>query len=142
MNALFAGLVVAMLAPPAAAETVAAALPTEHYLHHLGELINGYRQGQGLEPLAFADDLAALAGEHSAKMAVQHQLSHEGFRNRFRSASSKVCVENVGWNFPTPEALLEGWLRSPTHHRNLLEPEVSRMGLAVSTRYVTFFACR
>ena len=42
---------------------------------------------------------------------------------------------------PRPEALLEGWRRSPTHHRNLLDPGVSRMGIAAAARYVTFFAC-
>jgi len=38
--------------------------------------------------------------------------------------------------------LLEGWRLSPTHYRDLLEPKVSRMGLAVTTRHMTFFACR
>jgi uncharacterized protein YkwD len=36
---------------------------------------------------------------------------------------------------------LEGWRHSPEHHRNLLEPKVSRMGIAADARYVTFFAC-
>ena len=58
------------------------------------------------------------------------------------AAGAKVCVENLGWNYPTPEGLLEGWQLSATHHRNLLEPRVARMGLAASGDYVTFFACR
>ncbi|MDP1899545.1 MAG: CAP domain-containing protein [Rubrivivax sp.] len=112
------------------------------YAGHLAELINDYRLRQGLAPLAFTEDLVQLAGEHSASMAGQRQLSHEGFRTRFQRAGSKVCVENVGWNYPTAEALLDGWRLSPAHHRNLLEPKVSRMGIAVQAHYVTFFACR
>jgi uncharacterized protein YkwD len=122
--------------------TAASTAPTSTFLLQLGELINRYRADNGLEPLTFADDLATLAGEHSASMAAQRHLSHDGFRDRYRVASSKICVENVAWNYPTPESLLDGWRQSPAHHRNLLEPKVMRMGLAATTRYVTFFACR
>lgn len=109
---------------------------------HLAELINDYRLRHGLGPLAITDDLENLASEHSVSMAERRQLSHDGFLTRFHRASSKVCVENVGWNFRTPEGLFEGWRESPEHHRNLLEPKVERMGIAVDERYVTFFACR
>jgi uncharacterized protein YkwD len=74
-------------------------------------------------------------------MATERRLSHDGFRSRFDRTSARICVENVGWNFPFPEAQLEGWRASPGHHRNLLEPKVARMGLSMAGRYVTFFAC-
>lgn len=115
---------------------------TPGFIAQLAELINGYRQMQGLAPLALAEELGSLAGEHSASMSSQRLLSHQGFRGRFQRSGSKLCVENVGWNYATPEGLFEGWRLSPSHHRNLLEPKVSRMGLAVDARYVTFFACR
>jgi uncharacterized protein YkwD len=141
--ALHAALIAAALvATPARAETAPSTPWTTTFIDQLAELINRYRADNGLGPLQLADELAALAGEHSASMATQRQLSHEGFRDRYRMASSKICVENVGWNHRTPESLLDGWRQSPTHHRNLLEPKVLRMGLAATTRYVTFFACR
>lgn len=115
--------------------------PSDGYIRQLSKLINDYRAVNGLAPLVFAQNLAALAGEHSVDMATQRKLSHDGFKTRAQSTRSKVCVENVGWNYPTPETQLDGWRRSPTHDRNLLEPNVSRMGLAVTTRYVAFFAC-
>ena len=111
------------------------------YAQRLAELINAYRRDHGLAPLAVADDLASIASEHSVRMADQRRLSHDGFRSRFDRTQARICVENVGWNFPFPEAQLEGWRASPGHHRNLLEPKVARMGLAVSGPYVTFFAC-
>jgi uncharacterized protein YkwD len=73
-------------------------------------------------------------------MAVRHRLSHQGFAARFCHARSRRCVENVAVGFPTPDMLLEGWRQSPEHRTNLLDPKLSRMGIAVSTRYVTFFA--
>jgi uncharacterized protein YkwD len=112
------------------------------FISQLVELINDYRTQQGLAPLAFTEDLELLATEHSASMASLGQLSHDGFRARFQRTASKICVENVGWNYATPQGLLAGWQRSPAHHRNLLEPKVVRMGVAADARYVTFFACR
>jgi uncharacterized protein YkwD len=112
------------------------------FARHLAEKINAYRQRNGLPPLLFTNDLAMLADAHSASMAAQHRLSHEGFRARFRRTTSRVCVENVAFDFLTPDLLLEGWRQSPAHRVNLLDPTVSRMGIAVSRRYVTYFACQ
>lgn len=107
----------------------------------MGALINDYRASHGLQPLVPTENLAALADEHSMGMTAQKKLSHDGFRNRAQRTQSKVCLENVGWNYPSLETQLEGWRQSPTHDRNLLESKVSRMGLAVNTQYVAFFAC-
>ncbi|MDH4051746.1 MAG: CAP domain-containing protein [Rubrivivax sp.] len=112
------------------------------FVRHLAQLINDYRARQGLAPLVPADDLQLLAGEHSADMAARRTLSHDGFDDRFRRSASRICVENVGWNYPTAETLLQGWRQSPAHHQNLLDPKVARMGIAMATHYVTFFACR
>lgn len=114
---------------------------TDGFGRHLADLINRYRERNGLAPLTISQDLVALAGEHSASMAAQRQLTHDGFDERYTRASSRVCIENVGWNFQTAESLMDGWRHSPAHHRNLLEAKVARMGIAVAERYVTFFAC-
>jgi uncharacterized protein YkwD len=108
---------------------------------HLADLINRYRENQGLAPLTVTQDLVTIATEHSTDMAVRRHLSHDGFNDRYSRTGSRICVENVGRNYPTAEALLEGWRHSPDHHRNLLEPKVARMGIAADARYVTFFAC-
>jgi len=141
LRRLTAALALAAAAQSASAATAAPAYG-EGFVRHLAQLINEYRERQGLPPLDVAVELIDLAGEHSQDMSQRRQLSHDGFRQRLQRAGSRLCVENVGWNHRTPEALLEGWRRSPAHHRNLLEPQVSRMGIAVATRYVTFFACR
>jgi len=111
------------------------------YVRRLAALINEYRADRGLAPLELVPDLSALASEHSLQMAEQRHLSHDGFRNRFDRTRARLCVENVGVNFPHAEAQLDGWRASPGHHRNLLEPKVGRMGIAMSSRFVTYFAC-
>lgn len=130
-----------VLAASAGTAPAAVGSPTP-FLDRLAAVINDYRQQNALPPLAVVEDLANLADEHSQEMASERRLSHDGFRARMGRTDSRLCVENVAHNFPTPETLVEGWRRSPAHHRNLLEPGVSRMGLAATGRYVTFFACR
>jgi uncharacterized protein YkwD len=128
-------------APGGAAEGPARTPAAAGYAQHLADLINQYRLQHGLAPLKSTDYLASIASEHTAQMADQRRLSHDGFRDRFDRTHARICVENVGWNFPFPEAQLDGWRASPGHHRNLLEPKVTQMGVAVSRAYVTFFAC-
>lgn len=111
------------------------------YARHLALLINQYRAHRGLAPLELALDLSAIASEHSTQMAQYGRLSHDGFYDRFDRTRARLCVENVGMNFPHAEAQLDGWRASPGHHRNLLEPKVARMGIARSRTFVTFFAC-
>jgi uncharacterized protein YkwD len=114
----------------------------ESFVQQLAALINDYRRQQGLQALLPAAELVSLADEHSEAMASQRVLTHEGFRHRHARSGSKVCVENLGWNHRSPQALLEGWRQSPGHHRNLLNPKVERVGIAARERFVTFFACR
>ena len=111
------------------------------YAQRLAALINAYRADRNLPPLELASELTALASEHSAQMAGQGQLNHAGFRDRFDRTRARICVENVGVNFPHAEAQLDGWRASPGHHRNLLEAKVERMGIAKAASFVTFFAC-
>ncbi len=111
------------------------------YARHLALLINDYRARKGLGPLELVPDLSAIASEHSTQMAQYGRLSHDGFFDRFDRTSARICVENVGMNFPHAEAQLDGWRASPGHHRNLLEPKIARMGIARSRAFVTFFAC-
>lgn len=127
--------------PVHVAAAVTSAEPARAYVQRLAELINDYRIRNGLAPLDLVADLNVLASEHSTQMAAERRLSHEGFRARFDRTNARICVENVGVNFPHPAAQLDGWRASPGHHRNLLEPKVARMGIATERKFVTFFAC-
>lgn len=115
--------------------------PVNRYALRVLEVVNEYRQRNGLAPLRIAEDLGSLAQAHSVKMAERRRISHDGFRDRFNRTTSRICVENVGMNFPHPEAQVDGWRASPGHDRNLLEPRVTRVGIANNRSFVTFFAC-
>jgi uncharacterized protein YkwD len=107
----------------------------------LGELINQYRARHDLRALSVERTLATLATEHSAAMQKANRLSHDGFAARVRRSGLAMCVENVGWNYPTAQSQFDGWRASPGHDRNLLDRRVDRMGIGVAGTYVTFIAC-
>lgn len=107
-------------------------------------LINRYRSARKLKPLASSPQLVELAGEHSQAMQEQERLSHDGFDGRFKRASAegaRGCVENVGWNQQTPQALFDAWRKSSGHNRNMLDRKIRSAGISRRGTYTTFFAC-
>ena len=112
------------------------------YAERLGKVVNQYRRQRGARPLQVDSALSALAREHSVAMAKAGRLSHDEFPSRVRRSGYCMCVENVGWNYRTSDAQLDGWRRSLGHDRNLLDVRVTRMGIGVASDYVTFIACQ
>src|SRR5207249_10894948 len=99
-------------------------------------------QQRGTRRLGVDGALSALAREHSIAMAKTGRLSHDEFASRVRRSGYRRCVENVGSNYRTSDAQLDGWRRSLGHDRNLLDVRVTRMGIGVASDYVTFIACQ
>jgi uncharacterized protein YkwD len=103
--------------------------------------INRYRANHGLQPLLFDPGLYELAQEHSSYMHEREKLSHDHFDTRFRRSGSQFCLENVGWNAPTPKAQLDAWKSSSQHNLNMLHKRTRRAGISKVGDTVTFFAC-
>ena len=103
--------------------------------------INQYRMANGLNPLARDESLTRLAERHSVYMEANNVLSHELFNERFRQSARSLCVENIGWNYQTPEDQFRAWKTSAGHNKNLLNKKITHTGIAQSGAYVTFLAC-
>lgn len=104
--------------------------------------INAYRVRNGVGALAPSTALDALAEAHSRTMARERRLTHDGFRQRTERAGSRACVENVGWNYADARSQLQGWIDSPPHNVNLLDPQIRQAGIGEAAGYVTFLGCR
>ena len=137
-------MLILMLALTACAAPPPVVIPAENsdYSQALLERINLYRLEHGLNPLRPDPALARLARNHCAEMFQRRKMHHRHFKERLAQAGSRVCVENVGWNFASPLQLFDGWRQSRGHNRNLLEDRVNRVGVAEVGRYVTYFACK
>ncbi len=119
-------------------------LPEEEigYSRTMLEEINLYRLENGLNPLRLDPLLVGLAKDHSSEMFLRQKVNHRNFNERLEQARSRLCVENVGWNYGSPQNMLSGWRQSRSHNRNLLQEGINRVGIAEIGQYVTFFACK
>ena len=86
-------------------------------------------------PVAWSDHLAMAAYLHAEDMALNDFFSHTGSDGS--SAGQRISRqgypwrtygENIGVGYPTVTAVLQGWLGSEGHCRNLMNPAFTEIG--------------
>jgi uncharacterized protein YkwD len=94
-------------------------------------LVNDVRHRAGLRFLGDDKYLARFAATRSAEMADDRRLSHTGWESGLRKAglTDDALGENVAYNYATPDAVMEGWMQSPSHRANILRPIYKRIGV-------------
>ncbi len=100
-------------------------------------LANQARAAAGAGPLQWDPALAEAARQHCLRMAAEGPISHRyggepdvGERAGQAGAHFSLIEENVAIA-PTPATIHDGWMHSPGHRENLLNPQVDRVGVAV-----------
>jgi len=101
------------------------------------EWTNQERAKVNAPPLKWNDKLAIAARLHSDEMAKHKMLTHQingepVFTERLlvRGARFSSAAENVGFA-DDAETLQSGWMHSPPHRANLLNPRYSEMGVGI-----------
>ena len=100
-------------------------------------LANQARAQAGAGPLKWDAALATAARQHCLRMAAEGPISHQypgepDVSERAAQAGARFSLieENVAIA-PTPAAVHNGWMNSPGHRSNLLNPKVDHVGVAV-----------
>ncbi len=110
--------------------------------------INRIRRSSGLRPLRGNGQLAQVARRHSKNMASRSffgHRDHNGQQSYERALGAGIrfryIAENLAWNnSPSPVALaVKGWMKSPTHRRNILSPEARETGVGIARRGDKYF---
>jgi len=103
----------------------------------LFELTNQARAAQGVAPLEWDPALASAALNHCMRMAAEGPISHQydgepdlSQRAGRAGAHFSLIEENVAAGSYTDQ-IQQGWMHSPGHRANLLNPQVDRIGIAV-----------
>ena len=111
--------------------------------------ISAYRVQHGLSPVVVDAALVKAAAFQAGNNARAGQLSHEvggSFTSRMASAglARSWAAENLSAGSETLEQVLARWKASPEHDRNMLLPQIRRIGIArvdaPGTRYKRFWA--
>lgn len=100
------------------------------------ELTNEERLKAGLAPLTYNPQLEYSAENHSTNMALQDFFSHTGIdgstmAQRIGAAGYQFsnAAENIAAGYTTPEQVVGGWMNSPGHRANILNPNLTEIGV-------------
>jgi uncharacterized protein YkwD len=113
---------------------------------YLFDAANRERASRGLPQLRWNDQLANAARQHALLMAQRNTISHQfpgeaDINERaFRAgAHFSALAENVA-EAPSASEIHSGWMNSPPHRANLLDPELDSIGISVTARGGELFA--
>jgi len=140
----------ARCAPAApAAETRTPAAPRAPYASMSAEIlryVNEYRQSKRLPPLQANSFISSVAFDHSRDMlSGKTPFGHEGFHDRIdrirkRLGAIHVAAENVASGPMSAREVVDGWLHSPGHRRNIEgDFKLTGIGLAYGRRGMIYF---
>lgn len=104
------------------------------------ELINRYRQENGIAPLKISNTLTKAAQLHSEDMANQNYFSHTSldgrtFVDRMRQTGYKYNTwlgENIAAGYDTAQSVFDAWKNSPGHNANMLNPDFVVIGIGIA----------
>jgi uncharacterized protein YkwD len=100
------------------------------------DLVNDYRREHGLKPLSEITVVDNVAEAHSRQMAGHHiPLGHAGFEKRYKQIGSsmsgiKGMAENVAYGHLTAEEVVDLWLGSKGHRKNI-QGDYNKTGIGI-----------
>ena len=106
---------------------------------HLFDATNAERTKAKLPPLKIDPALLRMGRQQSRLMAEAGQISHavNGQTFAIRMQAAKYPAQSAGENCAegqqTPAAAVAGWMLSPGHQANLLNPEFQELGVGIAT---------
>lgn len=120
--------------PPAPAE------PGPEAANEVVSIVNAERAAAGLAPVTVHPQLSEAALAHSRDQAARLQMSHTGSDNS--NAGSRIdrtgydwwtWGENVAMGYRTAPSVMDGWMGSDGHRRNILNGNFVHIGVAAVT---------
>lgn len=100
----------------------------------------GSRQFGPAPPLTLSGTLASVALGHATDMALHGYFDHvdlsgQSPADRVRAVGyrEKLVGENIAYGPITVEEAVQGWLKSPDHCENIMDPHFAQMGIAMAT---------
>jgi uncharacterized protein YkwD len=114
--------------------------------------INAYRATIGRRPLTVSPSLAAAAVWKARHMAQYRYMAHDDPAPPIaRPTDARIAAcgyagagwgENIAAGFPTPQAVVQGWLASPGHRANIEQAGfvTTGIGAAVASNGAVFWA--
>jgi uncharacterized protein YkwD len=102
---------------------------------------NDERVKDGRSPLSSNPRLMEAARIHAQQMASHGQMEHTISGAQYPTMQSRLqavgynysnAAENIAWDLTNAKRAVDGWMKSEGHRANILDPNLTEMGAAVS----------
>ena len=127
---------------PSCYVSLAAAARVQVNAHALASIISAFRREHGLGPVTVDPELNRFAEAHARSMAAHNMMGHDvgtSFSERRRSIRARIVVENVGAAYNNVAEAFASWRDSPSHRANMLDPDMTRIGIGAAPTYDTYY---
>lgn len=98
-------------------------------------LVNDYRITNGLPELNLLNIVSAEAIDHTNYMVQVGELNHDNFAVRHQNlvarANAKSVAENVAYGYLSADGVVNAWVNSDGHKRNIENSEFTHMGISM-----------
>lgn len=101
-----------------------------------GNLLNDVRAQNGAPPVTFDARLNDAAQSHAEDMLENNYFAHQGLdgstvgtRVQAEGYNFARVGENIAAGYRSEQTVLNGWVNSPGHQRNNVDPEFEEFGL-------------
>ncbi|MDI3503823.1 MAG: hypothetical protein PWP64_759 [Candidatus Cloacimonadota bacterium] len=129
-------------------------MTVQEFEHEVWRLTNQQRAKYSLPLLSYDEGLADLARYHSRNMLQRSFFAHkdhQGFEvaQRQKRYYPGLVVSSIGENLGkftnstkvfTPREVVTGWMNSPSHRENILNPEYTHLGVGLTISGSTMYA--
>jgi uncharacterized protein YkwD len=108
-------------------------------MREIVDAMNEHRRRAGLRDLTLDDSLVLAARDRLDDMFRQRYFAHESPSGRSpfvavrnRGYRFDAIAENLAWGQRTAREVVDSWMRSPGHRKNILDPRYRDCGLAIA----------
>lgn len=101
------------------------------FIDEVIRLCNEEREAAGLSPLEKSDSLTDAAAVRAGELPRKFSHTRPDGSSCFTAfpEKSKTKGENIAMGYSNPEQVVSGWMNSPGHKANILNPDFTKIGV-------------
>ncbi|WP_432477169.1 CAP domain-containing protein [Nocardioides sp. GXQ0305] len=115
-----------LMAAPAQAQS------PDRYEDQARVVTNNKRDGHDLARFRKGACVQRFAERQARRMARQERMYHQDLGKVMRRCNLSTAGENVAYGYPTGRRVVQAWMRSQGHRRNILNGRFRLLGMAAA----------
>lgn len=124
--------------------TVTVVTAEEAYIEEVIRLVNEERTKAGLKKLTVGSAVTKASAKRAKEITSKYSHTRPDGRawhtvlNEYK-VSYTAAVENIAYHCETPKAVVDAWMKSPNHRKNILNPKYRAMGISLCKKNNTTY---